>query len=163
LFQNDFDLLSQPGTAFDLIAMASAAPSTPSNSTLQSPTAAASSTMVPPSPVAAAATQKVVEVPFQIFVQVPKGDYIRLTVLASEKVDSIKRQLFAMNKSWDMGRQRLLISKWGQSQKQSRWGPTVMSPNPSDCVKKPLETSAVIGEVGIHADMILELRLVDPE
>ena len=70
--------------------------------------------------------------------------------------------LHAFRSAVHRSRQRLLISRWGLNQKQSRWGATVMSPNPADCVKTPLNPQANVVDCGIKEGMVLEMTLIDP-
>ena len=52
---------------------------------------------------AAAAEQKEwIVIPFFVFVKTPAGDYVRMQILPTDKVDEIRRQLFGINKNWDL-------------------------------------------------------------
>ncbi len=97
----------------------------------------------------------------QIFVNVPNGDYLRLEVTTLDKVEHIKRQLFLLNKTWDMSRQRIMFSTWGQNEKCSRWGAAVLSTQPT-VVRRPLPAEQRLTVVGVGPECVLDMQLVDP-
>ncbi len=97
----------------------------------------------------------------QIFVNVPNGDYVRLEVTTLDKIEHIKRQLFLMNKTWDMSRQRIMFNTWGQQQKCSRWGAAVLSTQPT-VVRRPLPAEERLTVIGVGPECVLDMQLVDP-